>query len=45
MGQVLAGADAFPDTTIGYGWSWDDLDATYGAGVDALYFNEGAARS
>lgn len=43
-GQVLAGADAFPGPTLGYGWSWDDLDASYSAGVDELYFNEGAAR-
>ncbi|MGH7647843.1 MAG: D-alanyl-D-alanine carboxypeptidase/D-alanyl-D-alanine endopeptidase [Gemmatimonadaceae bacterium] len=44
MGQVLAGTDAFPGPTLGYGWSWDDLDASYSAGVDELYFNEGAAR-
>ena len=44
MGQVLAGDDAFPGPTLGYGWSWDDLDASYSAGVDELYFNEGAAR-
>lgn len=40
-GGVRAGADVFPDTTIGFGWSWDDLGEDYGAGVDALYFNEG----
>lgn len=44
MGQVAAGDDAFPGPTLGYGWSWDDLDASYSAGVDELYFNEGAAR-
>lgn len=38
---VRAGPDVFPDTTIGFGWSWDDLGEDYGAGVDALYFNEG----
>ena len=38
---VQAGPDVFPDTTIGFGWSWDDLGEDYGAGVDALYFNEG----
>lgn len=38
---VRGGPDVFPDTTIGFGWSWDDLGEDYGAGVDALYFNEG----
>jgi serine-type D-Ala-D-Ala carboxypeptidase/endopeptidase (penicillin-binding protein 4) len=40
-GGLKAGTDVFPDTTIGFGWSWDDLGEDYGAGVDALYFNEG----
>jgi len=40
-GGIQAGPDVFPDTTIGFGWSWDDLGEDYGAGVDALYFNEG----
>lgn len=40
-GGILSGPDVFPDTTIGFGWSWDDLGEDYGAGVDALYFNEG----
>ena len=38
---VMPGVDVFPDTSIGFGWSWDDLGEDYGAGVDALYFNEG----
>lgn len=40
-GGVVAGPDVFPDTTIGYGWSWEDFSEDYGAGVDALYLNEG----
>ena len=40
-GGLQAAPDVFPDTTIGWGWSWDDLGEDYGAGVDALYFNEG----
>ena len=40
-GGVRAGPDVFPDTTLGFGWSWDDLGEDYGAGVDALYVNEG----
>jgi D-alanyl-D-alanine carboxypeptidase/D-alanyl-D-alanine-endopeptidase (penicillin-binding protein 4) len=40
-GGILAGPDGFPDTTIGYGWSWEDFSEDYGAGIDALYLNEG----
>lgn len=35
------GGDAFPDATWGFGWSWDDTDFPYSAGVDELYLNEG----
>ena len=40
-GRVLAAPSPFTDAPLGYGWEWDDLDEPYGAGVDALYFNEG----
>ncbi len=40
-GRVVAGASPFTDAPLGFGWSWDDLDEPYSAGVDALYFNEG----
>jgi D-alanyl-D-alanine carboxypeptidase/D-alanyl-D-alanine-endopeptidase (penicillin-binding protein 4) len=40
-GGLQAALDVFPDTSIGWGWSWDDLGEDFGAGVDALYFNEG----
>jgi serine-type D-Ala-D-Ala carboxypeptidase/endopeptidase (penicillin-binding protein 4) len=40
-GRVVAAASPFTDAPLGFGWSWDDLDEPYGAGVDALYFNEG----
>jgi D-alanyl-D-alanine carboxypeptidase/D-alanyl-D-alanine-endopeptidase (penicillin-binding protein 4) len=40
-GRVLAAPSPFPDAPLGYGWEWEDLDEPYGAGVDALYFNEG----
>lgn len=43
-GRLVAGDDAFPGPTLGFGWAWDDLEASYSAGVDELYFNEGAAR-
>jgi D-alanyl-D-alanine carboxypeptidase/D-alanyl-D-alanine-endopeptidase (penicillin-binding protein 4) len=40
-GQLVAAPSPFVDAPLGYGWSWDDLDESYSAGVDALYFNEG----
>jgi D-alanyl-D-alanine carboxypeptidase/D-alanyl-D-alanine-endopeptidase (penicillin-binding protein 4) len=43
-GRVVAGDTAFPEARLGYGWSWDDLNEPYSAGVDELFFNEGAGR-
>ncbi|MBK7908071.1 MAG: D-alanyl-D-alanine carboxypeptidase/D-alanyl-D-alanine-endopeptidase [Gemmatimonadetes bacterium] len=43
-GRLIRGGDAFPDSTLGYGWAWDDLDYDYSAPVDELFFNEGFAR-
>lgn len=43
-GALVPGNDAFPDATLGFGWSWDDLDFAYSAGVDELFFNEGFMR-
>ena len=43
-GRLIRGADTFSDSTLGYGWAWDDLDAGYSAPVDELLFNEGFAR-
>ena len=40
-GRIVAAASPFTDSPLGFGWSFDDLDAAYSAGVDALYFNEG----
>ena len=40
-GQLVAAPSLFTDAGLGFGWSWDDLDDSYSAGVDALYFNEG----
>ena len=42
-GQVARMGNAFPDSTRGYGWEWDDLREYYGAGVDELTFNESMA--
>jgi serine-type D-Ala-D-Ala carboxypeptidase/endopeptidase (penicillin-binding protein 4) len=43
-GSIRKGDDTFPDATFGFGWSWDDLDAPYSAGVDELFFAEGFTR-
>ena len=43
-GALVSGADVFPDASYGFGWSWDDLDNAYSAGVDELFFNEGFMR-
>ena len=40
-GRIRAEGDAFPGAIYGYGWSWDEVDEPYSAGVDELYFNEG----
>ncbi|HEY5441225.1 MAG TPA: D-alanyl-D-alanine carboxypeptidase/D-alanyl-D-alanine-endopeptidase [Gemmatimonadaceae bacterium] len=40
-GRLVAAPSPFTDAPLGYGWSWSDLDESYSAGVDALYFNEG----
>lgn len=43
-GRLIRGGDAFPDSTLGFGWAWDDLDYGYSAPIDELMFNEGFAR-
>ena len=43
-GRIRAEGDAFPGGIYGYGWSWDEVDEPYSAGVDELYFNEGFSR-
>jgi D-alanyl-D-alanine carboxypeptidase/D-alanyl-D-alanine-endopeptidase (penicillin-binding protein 4) len=40
-GRLEAAGNAFPDPTLGFGWSWDDLEAAYSAPTDELLFNEG----
>jgi D-alanyl-D-alanine carboxypeptidase/D-alanyl-D-alanine-endopeptidase (penicillin-binding protein 4) len=40
-GRLVSAGDAFPGPVLGYGWSWDDLEDSYSAGVDELLFNEG----
>ena len=43
-GQLVPGRDVFSDSPYGFGWSWDDFDYEYSAGVDELFLNEGFAR-
>ena len=43
-GALVKGGNAFPDTTLGFGWEWDDLETPSGAAVDELFFNQGVAR-
>lgn len=42
-GRLVVGTDVFPGPTVGFGWSWDDLDDRDGAAVDELEFNDGFA--
>lgn len=41
-GSIRALGDAFPGKTTGPGWEADDFDASYGAAVDELMFNNGS---
>jgi len=43
-GRIVGDDGAFEDEEIGFGWSWDDLQDDYAAGVGALQFNENMAR-
>jgi D-alanyl-D-alanine carboxypeptidase/D-alanyl-D-alanine-endopeptidase (penicillin-binding protein 4) len=40
-GRIVAGGNAFPDASLGYGWSYDDFEDSYSAPTDELMFNEG----
>jgi D-alanyl-D-alanine carboxypeptidase/D-alanyl-D-alanine-endopeptidase (penicillin-binding protein 4) len=43
-GRLTSAGDPFPAPSLGFGWSWDDLDFPYSAGVDELMLNDGFAR-
>ena len=43
-GRVIGDDDRFEDSGLGFGWSWDDLQDDYAAGVSALQFNENSVR-
>ncbi len=40
IGRIVAEGDAFPDSPLGFGWAFDDLDLAYSAGADELMLNE-----
>jgi D-alanyl-D-alanine carboxypeptidase/D-alanyl-D-alanine-endopeptidase (penicillin-binding protein 4) len=42
-GRLVHAGNAFQGPIHGFGWEWDDLSQSYGAGVDELLFNEGLA--
>lgn len=44
-GRLIAGGNAFPDTTLGPGWEWDDLGERYGARFDELFWNDGLEKA
>ncbi|HET7275309.1 MAG TPA: D-alanyl-D-alanine carboxypeptidase/D-alanyl-D-alanine-endopeptidase [Longimicrobiaceae bacterium] len=39
-GGIVGIDDAFEDPSLGSGWSWDDLESSYAAGVTGLQFSE-----
>lgn len=43
-GKVVAEGNAFADPVLGFGWSWDDLEADFAAPTDELTINEGFTR-
>ena len=43
-GRIIGDDDAFDDSGLGFGWSWDDLPDDYAAAVSALQFNENTVR-
>ncbi len=43
-GRVIGNDDVFDDTDLGSGWAWDDVAASYSAGVSGLQYNENTAQ-
>src|SRR5260370_27022039 len=43
-GRIVGDDNAFDSDDLGFGWSWDDLQDDYAAGISALQFNENGAR-
>ncbi len=43
-GRVIGDDNVFDDDDLGNGWAWDDVAASYSAGVSGLQFNENSAQ-
>lgn len=43
-GRIIGDDNAFDDEALGMGWTWEDLGASYSAGVAALQINQNSAR-
>lgn len=43
-GRIIGDDNAFDDEALGVGWTWEDLGASYAAGVGALQINQNSAR-
>jgi D-alanyl-D-alanine carboxypeptidase/D-alanyl-D-alanine-endopeptidase (penicillin-binding protein 4) len=43
-GRIVGDDNAFDDDSLGQGWAWDDIAASFSAGVSALQFNEGSVQ-
>ncbi len=43
-GRIVGDDNAFDDEGLGAGWTWEDLGASYAAGVGALQLNQNSAR-
>jgi len=43
-GRIVGDDNAFDDDALGAGWAWDDLSASFAAGVSALQFNQNTVR-
>ena len=43
-GGLVCDDNEFDDDALGNGWAWDDLSASYAAGVSALQFNQNTVR-
>jgi D-alanyl-D-alanine carboxypeptidase/D-alanyl-D-alanine-endopeptidase (penicillin-binding protein 4) len=43
-GRLVCDDNEFDDEPLGTGWAWDDLSASYAAGVGALQFNQNTVR-
>src|SRR5439155_9452545 len=43
-GRIVGDDNAFTDESLGAGWAWDDLAASYATAIGALQYNENTAQ-